>query len=61
MDRIWHLNFREMVMRSAQGCRLFIEPPELSRFNLFELGKLESIVEIGHRWTEHMLSAEERT
>jgi NTE family protein len=60
MDRIWHLNFREMVMRSAQGCRLFIEPPELSRFNLFELGKLESIVEIGHRWTEHMLNAEER-
>ena len=57
MDRIWHLNFREMVMRSANGCYLFIEPTELSRFNLFELGKLEVLEEIGHTWTTHLLNA----
>ncbi|MBZ0207662.1 MAG: patatin-like phospholipase family protein [Flavobacteriales bacterium] len=55
MDRIWHLNFREMVMRSAQGCHLFVEPPELSRFNMFELGKMEVIERIGHAWTRTLL------
>ncbi|MBS1546329.1 MAG: patatin-like phospholipase family protein [Bacteroidetes bacterium] len=50
MDRIWHLNFREMVVRSAHGCRLFVEPPELSRFNMFEMGKLDAIAEIGYNW-----------
>ena len=56
MDRAWHLNFREMVMRSAQGCYLFVEPPELSRFNLFELSKMEQMAQIGHDWTQNLLS-----
>lgn len=50
MDRIWHLNFREMVTRSAQGVHLFLEPPELSRFNMFDLGKLDAIDRIGYDW-----------
>ncbi|MBS1570370.1 MAG: hypothetical protein JST45_13160, partial [Bacteroidetes bacterium] len=55
MDRIWHLNFREMVVRSARGCRLFVEPPELSRFNMFELGKLDAIGEIGYNWALQLI------
>lgn len=55
MDRIWHLNFREMVMRSAKGCHLFVEPPELERFNMFELGKAPQIEEIGYDWTIKLL------
>lgn len=57
MDRIWHLNFREMVMRSAAGCGLFVEPPELSRFNMFELSKWSTIEEIGHSWASQFLGA----
>jgi NTE family protein len=56
MDRVWHLNIREMVMRSAQGCHLFIEPPELARFNMFELSRLEAIEEIGYAWTRNLLT-----
>lgn len=56
LDRAWHLNFREMVMRSAQGCHLFVEPPELSRFNLFELSKMERMAQIGHDWTQSLLA-----
>lgn len=56
MDRIWHLNFREMVMRSAKGCHLFIEPPELSRFNMFELSKMKKVEEIGYEWTRKLLN-----
>lgn len=55
MDRIWHLNFREMVVRSARGCGVFIEPAELSRFGLLELGKLRAIEQIGYDWTRNRL------
>ncbi|MEO8733695.1 MAG: patatin-like phospholipase family protein [Flavobacteriales bacterium] len=58
MDRIWHLNFRELVMRSAQGCGLFIEPPELARFNMFELSKMNVIEAIGHTYAKGMINNE---
>lgn len=57
MDRIWHLNFREMVLRSAQGCGWFVEPGELSAFNMFDLGKLGVIESIGHACAAAMLAA----
>lgn len=56
MDRIWHLNFREMVMRSAQGCHLFIEPSDLSKFSMFELSKMEKVEEIGFAWAKNVLA-----
>ena len=59
MDRIWHLIFREMVVRSAKGCSLFIEPTELSRFNMFELGKMEEVEAIGYAWTKEVLKTRE--
>lgn len=55
LDRVWHLNFREMVMRSAQGCGLLVEPPELSRFGLFDLRKLDAIEAIGYGYTKALL------
>lgn len=57
MDRIWHLVFREMVVRSAKGCGLFIEPTELSRFNMFELSRMEEVEEIGYMWTKKVLNS----
>ena len=56
MDRIWHLNFREMVMRSARGCDLFVEPPELSRFNMFDLSKSAMIERIGYEWAAELMA-----
>ena len=56
MDRIWHLNFREMVMRSAIGCGTFVEPPGLSAFNMFEMSKAERIEQIGYDWVKKLLS-----
>ncbi|MDX9751085.1 MAG: patatin-like phospholipase family protein [Flavobacteriales bacterium] len=47
LDRVWHLSFRELVMRSAKGCHLFIEPPALSAFVMFDLRKLEAAERIG--------------
>lgn len=48
LDRAWHLNFREMVMRSARDCHLFIEPPALSTFGMFDLRRLSVIERIGY-------------
>ncbi|MBP6312814.1 MAG: patatin-like phospholipase family protein [Flavobacteriales bacterium] len=48
MDRVWHINFREMVVRSAQGCRVFIEPPGLTAYGMFDLRKLRAIEKIGY-------------
>ncbi|MBP8823944.1 MAG: patatin-like phospholipase family protein [Flavobacteriales bacterium] len=56
MDRIWHLNFREMVMRSAQGCGLFVEPGELSRFNMFDVGKVAEMERIGYDRARSLLA-----
>jgi NTE family protein len=58
MDRVWHLIFREMVMRSATGCRLLIEPTELSRFNMFELSKMDEVEAIGYSWTKQILGSQ---
>jgi NTE family protein len=54
LDRVWHLNFREMVMRSAQGIHWFIEPPELRAFGMFDLRKLEAIERIGYEYALHL-------
>ncbi len=59
MDRIWHLNFREMVMRSAHGCRLFVEPEGLTRFNMFDLGKMVEIERVGYEWARTRLASGE--
>ncbi len=57
MDRVWHLNFRELVVRSAKGCGLFVEPPQLSAFNMFEMGKADMIERIGYEWAKKQLEA----
>ncbi len=58
LDRVWHLNFREMVMRSAKGCLLLVEPPGLSKYNLLDVGKMGVMEEIGYAWAAGMLSAQ---
>jgi NTE family protein len=57
MDRAWHLNFREMVTRSAQGCGLFIEPPGLSRFGLLEVRRLDAIEAVGYAYVKTLFPA----
>lgn len=50
IDRVWHLSFREMVTRSAQGCYWFIEPPGLSAFTMFDMRKLGMAERIGFEY-----------
>lgn len=55
VDRVFHLSFREMVARSAKGCRMYIEPQELARFGMFDLRHLEPIARIGYTHAKGVL------
>ena len=55
LDRTFHLSFREMVKRSAEGCHLYIEPPGLSRYGMFDLRHAASIQQVGYDHTKRMM------
>lgn len=57
LDRTFHLSFRELVMRSAKGCRMYIEPPELARFGMFDLRHATEIHRIGYEHTKRLLGS----
>lgn len=58
LDRTFHLSFREMVARSAKGCRMFIEPPGLSAFGMFDLSRAAEIQRIGYEHTSSALASQ---
>ena len=60
MDRTLHLIHREMISRSAAGCYLYIEPPELTKFGLFDIHKIEDMFEIGYRFTKKLLKTKQQ-
>ena len=60
MDRTLHLIHREMIRRSAAGCYLYIEPPELTKFGLFDIHKIEDMFEIGYRFTKKLLKTKQQ-
>lgn len=57
LDRTFHLSFREMVLRSARGCRMFIEPPSLTAYGMFDLSRGAEIQRIGYDHTRSVLAS----
>lgn len=55
VDRTLHLIHREMIGRAAAGSFLYIEPPELNGYGLFDIHKIPDIFEIGYRFTKELL------
>lgn len=56
LDRTFHLSFRELVLRSAKGCHLYIEPKELSDYGMFDLSRAAEIQRIGYEYTRALLA-----
>ncbi|MCX6306419.1 MAG: patatin-like phospholipase family protein [Bacteroidetes bacterium] len=52
MDRAIHLSFREKVIRSSDGCFLFIEPTELNGYGMFDVKKIQEIFDVGYHFTQ---------
>jgi NTE family protein len=55
LDRAMHLSLRGNVLRSAEGCELFIEPPPLAAYGLFDAHKLKEIYQHGYDFTRDLM------
>ncbi len=59
IDRAVHLSFRKTVDASAEGCHMYIEPPELANYSLFDIRKVAEIMDVGYRYTKEFLKKNE--
>jgi NTE family protein len=50
IDRAIHMSFRELVMRSATDCYLFVEPAGLERFALLDLRNYQAIFDFAYQY-----------
>lgn len=55
LERAFHLGFMHTIRASAHGCLLFIEPPGLYKYGLFDVHKFPEIYEAGYTYTKQLL------
>lgn len=55
IDRAMHLTIIDAVQRSKAFCSMFIEPPLLQSFGLFDAKKARQMAEIGYQFTNDLL------
>ncbi|MBX7051809.1 MAG: patatin-like phospholipase family protein [Flavobacteriales bacterium] len=55
LDRSFHIVIGQAVTERAQLCDLFIEPPNMSRFGMFDFRKMKEIFEAGYEHTKTLL------
>lgn len=51
IDRSFHLAMSNSVRNKINSCQLFIEPPNMSRFSIFDVKKSDEIFEYGYSYT----------
>jgi NTE family protein len=57
LDRSFHLAMSKTVYDKVHLCDLFIEPPEMSRFGMFEVQKAEEIFLFAYQYTKEYLNS----
>jgi NTE family protein len=50
-DRSFHLAMSDSVRNKASSCHLFIEPPDMSQFSIFDVEKSDELFEYGYKYT----------
>jgi NTE family protein len=50
IDRCYHLAMKSSVQSKIDSCTLFIEPPNMSQFSLFNLRKADEIFDYGYNY-----------
>lgn len=50
-DRVFHLSIYEDALRKKDDCDLFIEPPLLNDYSMFDVNKVDMLVAIGYDYT----------
>lgn len=56
LDRSFHFALNKGIMEKAQLCDVFIEPPEMSRFGMFDMGAVVDVFEFAYQHTRSMSS-----
>ena len=56
IDRTLHLLMRSNIAGSIRKCDIFIEPPALTRFHLFESKKAKEIIAVGYDYVKETTS-----
>lgn len=51
IDRSFHLAMSNSVRNKINSCHLFIEPPNMSQFSIFDVKKSDEIFEYGYSYT----------
>lgn len=51
IDRCFHLALSNTVRDKKSNCHLFIEPPNMSQFSIFDIKKSDEIFEYGYTYT----------
>ena len=54
LDRSFHLAFGSAIKEKAKKCDLFISPPEMSRFGIFDMDKLDEIINYSYDYTSKL-------
>lgn len=54
IDRSFHLAVRSAIDHKIDQCDLIIEPPNMSRFNIFDIKKMDQIFEVGYNYAMSM-------
>lgn len=57
MDRIIHLAINQSVYRNAEKCNLFLDPPDMGRFSMFDKKDIQPIYDHAYAYTVDKLSA----
>lgn len=59
VDRSFHLTMSKTVYDKVSQCDLFIDPPNMSRFGMFEVQKAEEIFLFCYHYTKDLLNQKE--
>jgi NTE family protein len=51
-DRGFHLSIYEDSRRKIDDCDLFIEPPLLNEYSMFDVKKVDELIDIGYHYTK---------
>jgi NTE family protein len=56
VDRGIHLALYNEVLLKKGACNLFIEPPALQDYSMFDFNKTQELIEIGYQYTKQLIS-----
>lgn len=59
LDRSFHLALSGNVRENAKHCHLYLSPPDMSRFSMFDTDKIDEIISYSYQYATEQLKANE--